>query len=353
MRTGLNYCGIFVVIWGLVTISAEGVFRLIGDTPSRDMGGLYEQFQEDGYKLAPNVETGANWATGPFTVYTDELGFRCDAERKYGARSGSEIDILFLGDSQAFGNGVDYEATIPGTVAQFAERERLSVGNASVGGHHPPNQFAIAKWLRDEQQINVRRYVLLLTPVSIASCDIPTRALVGADGNLYGKNSGPAVRFRTWLKTHIVIYSRFRDALRSTGIGTEANTDNDSIYRLYSSRPDGLETNTRKWVEFLRKIKSFAAETGAIVEIVYLPLTLEASFDAIQENAETRGINVDPQAPFQVLFNAAKAVDIPIHDLRPVIMNCAKKGEELSLWPDFHYTGSVSKQCGKFLWDQL
>ena len=47
---------------------AEFVFRLLGDEPSFDLRGLYAPFASGNYKLGPEVETSARFASGVRTT---------------------------------------------------------------------------------------------------------------------------------------------------------------------------------------------------------------------------------------------------------------------------------------------
>src|SRR5207244_4092310 len=122
----LRYFTTFLLIWILASLGAEAAFRSIGDRPSANMKNLYMQFGA-AYKPRPMADTGADWSTGSFSVHTDALGLRCDRLRHMGTRPGDAIDILFLGDSQGFGNGLDFEETIPGTVAKLGEDSGYTV----------------------------------------------------------------------------------------------------------------------------------------------------------------------------------------------------------------------------------
>jgi hypothetical protein len=102
---------------------AEFVFRLIGDEPSFDLRGLFAPFASGNYKLAPEVQTSARFASGPLSVYTDAFGLRCDKAKRFAADPQKPIDILFVGDSQGFGNGVNFEDTIGGSMARLAAEQ--------------------------------------------------------------------------------------------------------------------------------------------------------------------------------------------------------------------------------------
>jgi hypothetical protein len=349
LKTILKYSGTFLVIWTVTLFGAEGAFRLAGDKPSADMAGLYAQFGK-GYKHRPSVDTGADWSTGYFSVHTDDLGLRCDTARRMGSKAGDRVDVLFMGDSQGFGNGVNFEETIPGTVARLALEQDYLVRNSCVGGHHPPDQLMLAKALRE--RIQVSHYVYLFTPVALASCDSLSVANVGADGNLYGDTVSSIMLMRMWIKTHSVTFSRIRDAIRAQGIGVKPNEESSFVYELYATG-ELEKTRLQQCRDFLRSFKEFAAQDGGTVQLVYVPLTLETDFDRILRSAEKIGLSVDLNAPFRVLDTAAKDLNIEMHDLRPVVRELHTEGVQLSLYPDFHFTPAVSKVAGETVWQQI
>jgi len=175
----------FGLVWALSWPIAEVVFRIMGDHPSDDLASLYMPFGSGSYKLRPGIDTKASWAAGTFTVHTDGLGLRCDEQRCLAVGQGERVDVLFLGDSQGFGNGVSFEESVCGVAAQLARRDGLRVANACVGGHAALNQLELARWLCETQHLSARTYVLLATPVLVRNADGFTRARVGADGRLY------------------------------------------------------------------------------------------------------------------------------------------------------------------------
>ena len=65
-------------VWAASAVVADVAFRLFGDSPSSDLGGMFAQFEDGSYKLAPSVNTDASSSAGHFSVHTDGLGLRCD-----------------------------------------------------------------------------------------------------------------------------------------------------------------------------------------------------------------------------------------------------------------------------------
>src|ERR1043166_4953566 len=131
---------VLILIWLASVPAAEIFFRVVGDRPSDDLSGLYSPFVDGSYKLGPRVETHAFWSAGKFSVYTDELGLRCDRDLRLATHPGDRPDAIILGDSQGFGNGVNFEESVAGVVANLAASEGLRLANASVGGHGTRNQ---------------------------------------------------------------------------------------------------------------------------------------------------------------------------------------------------------------------
>ncbi len=133
-RAGSVNRGVLIaLVWVLSIPVAEVVFRLLGDRPSDDLAGLVYGIWSGTLLPWLLIDTEAKWAAGKFTVHTDRLGLRCDGERRLALDRGSKVDVLFLGDSQGFGNGVSFEESICGAVAELGLHDGMRIANASVG----------------------------------------------------------------------------------------------------------------------------------------------------------------------------------------------------------------------------
>lgn len=339
----------FAVAWIFCALGAEAVFRLFGDRPSEDLQGLYAPFLAGSYRLAEDRRTHANWASGSFSVQTDDIGLRCDASRAYSIKSHQRLDILFLGDSQGFGHGVDFEESLAGATAILAEGKGVRVANASVGGHAARNQLAVAQWLYDEHGISASTYVLLATPLMIFNSDSLAQSAVGPDGRLYQSPQSTAARARNWLKTHLVIYSRSRDAIRNSGFGTAPAYEADQVFRLYGAETSEAAISDR-FVSLLSDIHKFTSSRGARFVVVYVPLTIETDFSSISRAAEARGFSLDPNLPARICTKGAGALGISVHDLRPILQQLKSRGDPLRLTGDFHYNRALSKACADDIW---
>ena len=348
----LKGIGIVVAGWVLVSGGAELVFRLLGDQPSLDLQHLYASFSRGNYRLAANVDTAANFAAGRLTIHTDPLGLRCDEQRRFGTRAGDQVDVMLLGDSQGFGNGVQFESSLAGSAAIAAASDGFRVANASVGGHSASSQLQLAEALHREYGIKVSNYVLLVTPAIAQGGEHLNRATVGADGRLYDGPVGYQAAFRVWMKTNLVAYSRVRDAVRNSNLIPEPQKDVPFVINFY--RTGAAEAELRQsFAGFAARLKNFAATQGARVHLVYVPLTLEMEFDPIRSSAAARGIQVDRDVPRRICSDVARSLGVPFHDLRPILEALHAQGNPLHLRGDFHYNQELSRACGVRIWEAL
>jgi len=346
------YVGAFLLLWTASIPIAEAAFRWLGDQPSLDLEGLFVSSSGSSYKLASGVDTQATWAAGRFTVHTDGLGLRCDEHRLLAVKPGDRLDVLFLGDSQGFGHGVSFVDSVAGSAAELAAREGYRFANASVGGHAALNQFALARWLAEEQRVVASNYVLLMGPLMINNTDGFTRATVGDDGRLYDRPPRAWAKIGLWAKTNLVVYGRLRDAIRNLGVGGRPQEDRQALLRLYGAGEPEEEVR-RKLVRFLREVQQFAARRGAGVRVVYLPMTVEVDLEVMRRAAAVSGVNVDLDLPRRIGRAAARELGISFHDLGPVLERVHSEGDPLRLKGDFHYNPVLSRACGLSIWQDL
>jgi hypothetical protein len=352
MRAFTKFLGVTALAWIVATLGAELAFRASGDQPTFDLHGMYAPFEDGTYRLAANVDTEANWSSGRLTVHTDSLGLRCDADRRLAVKPNDAIDVLLLGDSQGFGNGVSFEESLSGSFALAADADGLRVANAAVGGHSAATQLLLAQRLHDRQGVKVAHYVLLVTPAMAQSGGHLSRARVGSDGRLYGSSTSRLALARTWAKTNLVIYARIRDALHNSGIAGKANNEAPFVFKFYEGGA-AEESLRRSFSDYIARFKEFAAKAGAQLHVVYLPLTLEMEFEPIRTAAAARGLTIDPDVPLRATAAAARVHQVTFHSLRSVLKSLHDQGKPLHLKGDFHYDRELSVACGRDLWAAL
>ncbi len=351
-----GFTAILVGTWLVSVLAAECVFRLLGDEPSTDLQGLYVPFADGNYKLGSFVDTDAFHFSGHLSVHTDGLGLRCDAARRYAVKPGDAIDVVLIGDSQGFGNEVNFEDSLAGSLARSLGERGYRVANASVGGHHLASQYELARWLVEEQGVKVSNFVVLLTPAMIAGGDGLNRVTVGHDGRLYGENGrsydGLGFRISLWMKSHLVTYLRLRNAVRSSGLGLEPDYQSPIVFQFYDiSKQPG--PNTEAFLAEVKKFQTLAAKHDADIQIVYVPMTVEADFGAVRQAAAKIGMTLDPDVPWRTSSWVAERLHIPLYNLKPVLEEVGAEGHALNVKADFHYSPTLSQACASTLAMQL
>ncbi len=335
-----------VVAWLASIGAAEGAFRALGQRTSSDLAGLYQQFGEGGYKHRPLVRTDANAVYGKFAVFTNDLGLRCSSAEAAVSSRAQPLDVLLVGDSQGFGNGLQYEASLAGQLDAAGARNRITIRNASVGGHYLDNQFEIVRWLYDVQGIHPRAILILMTPYMVATAGAMNHAVVEADGRLYSGHVSGYRSITRWLKMHTVVYAELRDALK--GLMPSEVPFAVQFYARSTEPRDSARLRSS-----LSSLAAWARERRVQLAVVYTPLAAELDFAGIEAVAREDSVPVDRDLPQRVTRTVAGELRIPFYDLRPTLAAEQRAGRALSLYKDPHYNAATSRAAAESIWSAL
>ncbi len=336
---------------------ADIAFRAIGDRPSRDLTGLYEQWADSSYRLARAVQTSAEFYSGPMEVFTDSLGLRTGADRSRWHRRGESTDVLLLGDSQTFGNNLNWPETIGGQLDSIAATVGWRVANAGTGAHLLANQIDVARSLIYEDSLVPRHIVVLFTPLLMSRPGKRNRARVGEDGRLYGGEMNAVRRTTMWLKMNTTVYNRARGAfryLRETLItrDSESETHDLGAIELYAKK-DNVDERADSIAVYLAELRELASSTGASLHVGYLPSTIEASPTDLLAAAKATGVEVDVHRPTEILSRATRAAAVELIDLRPALDSAMAQKHPLTVVADPHYSAPLSAFVARLLWNGI
>ena len=90
--------------------------------------------------------------------------------------------------------------------------------------------------------------------------------------------------------------------------------------------------------------------------LVYVPLSVEADFQSLDQAATSRGIKLDRDLPGRICASVSKDLNLPFHDLRPTVEKLHSAGDALHLTGDYHYDSTLSSACGRSIcgaWQNL
>ena len=342
IQVPVRKAGLFVipiVVWIASIGGAEVVFRLLGQQPTTELAGLYEQFGS-GYKHRPWVTSDANWVSGSFSVITDREGLRVGAKDRDRPATSAE-DLLVLGDSQAYGQGLSFEDTLVGQLATAA-RPAFTIRNAAVGGHYLENQFQLAHWLY-EQGMRPKAVIIFMTPYLVANAGRENHAEVGEDGRLYSNRRSWTRGFTMWLKMHTVTYGVLRNAARAV-----VPDETPPAVVFFATKNESSERT--RLGKSLTGFQQWANARNIPLFIVYTPLAVELEFGPVMQAAEAAHMRVDQDMPYRVARDVAAALHVSFYDLRPTLAERESAHQALSLYKDPHYNAATSRACAEQVW---
>ena len=125
--------GLVIGEFALRIVAPQRLSPLLAWVKVPGVSGVFERDDEFGWRMVPGYD-------GPYRkdthVHINSLGLR---DHEYAAKQPQEIRILSLGDSYAFGNGVELEASyakrLEAKLNEHSGHTRLHVINAGVDGY--------------------------------------------------------------------------------------------------------------------------------------------------------------------------------------------------------------------------
>jgi hypothetical protein len=154
------------------------------------------------------------------------------------------------------------------------------------------------------------------------------------------------------MKTHVVLYSRIRDALRNYGIGVGPAKASPSVFDFYRSGQP--ETETRNALQACATaLVDEMASREVMLHIVYLPSVVEADFESVRQAARDRGLELDPDVPFRTYSSITARFGLEALDLRPTFHQIRAEGHLLNVRADFHYSAALSRAVSARVWTSL
>lgn len=328
--------------------AAEAAFRLLGTRPADPTVAVFRPFGRQSYRNAPGADTVEDWASGPFRIRTDSFGLRCGADGTPAADRERALDLLVIGDSQAFGLGVDYEKSVVGTMHELARAQGRSIGNAAIGGHFLRNQIELAQSLHDEG-LRFRRVAYLMSSGRVQDPEGYATAHVDPSGALYLAPPDARARVRTWLRTNLAMYKIVRAAWHNQFASRER--DPDLPLAVYAR--EKIPGYTANWRAEMVRFRDWAASCGAEAVLVYLPETFDLDVESVVRARGEADGRYDGRAPFEVCRVACAEAGVPLVDASPALVSRKAAGLRLDLVTDYHYDADTSRAVGEIVWAEL
>lgn len=344
----LLYTSITLSIWILSVFVCEAMYRIYGVSLTKSMEGFYDNFGNNGFKHRSNAAVTMNWYSGVFHVYTDNLGFRVRDKSGQDGERLPKVDILVLGDSQAFGQGLDYGDTVIGSFAEKAATADLQVSNAAIGGHFLSNQVELSRWLIEKKGIRPKIILMCVSPRMLAFPETYSEAHV-RNGVLFDRKPSTVQLVRKWLASNSTVYIVARNAYRSIKGDTETSA---TVLNLYLS---GNIQKQRKeaFVNQVTELRRLFWQNSPVFVICYLPLEVEERVEMLAEQMGAGWETVRGRAPAETSEAIAATLGAVSIDLSKIMAQVRQEGEPITLRGDPHYGKNLSHKCGESIWNSL
>ena len=292
--------------------------------------------------LKPNLDTTLHGAYHEFSFHlrTDAQGFRISSEPS----DCRGLDILFLGDSQTLGIGVNDDFTLPSLVAK---RMNVCVLNAACHGYSNVEELFLAKRLLAERKPSVA--VLCFFTGNDPYENLNDERYLG--GETEGKVGAPSAlhRAKQFLVERSAMYNllkRLRKykpvnaALRSMGVVEEVPPGE---LLVFNEAEKNLSLKEWKIIEdVLKKMNLAAQETHTKLVVLLIPdrLQVEASYwNQWVEKYKLDPTIYDRQLPNKKLAEICQTMNVPFFDSTAALLASYKKGEKPYWQLDSHLSG--------------
>jgi hypothetical protein len=347
---------IFVVILTLVLSAAilEIGLRIIGKTPSNTTGGIAEQ-NGNSYRLIKNAEKDINWPAYSYTVYTNSFGFR---DKSIGERDITNNSYyVFLGASEVFGNGVDYEDTFVGIIDEYASKYSIKVLNIAIGGHYFKDQEMLLKDFIANAKKKPKKVFFCVNALHIPKFDMRNDHLRVINGALFNRDRWKIAFVRMMIGNTSSAYCFFRDNIRKIQskyfnfMPTEKSNEFLGIYSK-SNRMHDI-SNVARFEAYLDSFNKYCYKNDIIPIYIYTPITdsyrLAEILNSVGEDIE----NYDTSYYVRLMANYCKRKKIRFINLRPVLQQYHDQKVELRFKLDPHYNKNTNRNIGEFLINEI
>ena len=347
---------IFIIASTLILclIILEIGLRIIGRMPSNMTDGIYEQFGEI-YRLKKNVKKTTNWPAYSYITYSNSFGFRDKASSKRDIVNNEYY--VFLGASEVFANGVDFEESFVGIFADYSSQYKIEVLNMALGGHYFLDQEDLFKDFLNNVSRKPTKVFLCVNALHIPKFDRRNRHLVVKNGYILPENGWVLALIKTTIGNISSAFCFFRDGIReiqSQKFNFKVSNDTPEFIEIYSKQNRMRHPETiRKFEDYLNSFENYCQKNDIEVVYVYLPIT-----DSFHLNDFVKQYSMDPE-DFDTNYydnymnKYCQKRGIKYLNLRPVLKKYFDEDKELRFKMDPHYNLFANKIIGEYLISQV
>lgn len=328
--------------------------RAVGRSPTNMAEGIADQYG-DSFRLKKNITKTVKFPAFSYTVHTNEFGFR-DADVGPRDLKGKPFDV-FLGASDVFGNGVDYEDSFVGVFAREASKRGIGVLNLAVGGHYFLDQESLLKDFLKETGLKPATVFYCVNALHIPKFDRRNQNIIVKSGYVIDRGGWRFAYLRLMAGNISSAFCFFRDGIRRIQeryFHYELTEKSPEFLQIYDRKnPIRQPERIRQFNDHLADFESFCRERSIELIYVYMPLS-----DSFRLGEMVRQLGKDPQAYdpgfYEDLMRShCLESGVRLLDPRPALERCYEEGKVLRFKLDPHYNAFANKVIGDSLVEEV
>ncbi|MCG7851184.1 MAG: hypothetical protein MIO92_01540 [Methanosarcinaceae archaeon] len=340
---------IFLTILTCLVLLELGL-RALGRRPTNMADGIAEQYG-DSFKLKKNVTKHFNYPAYSYTVHTNAYGFR---DKAAGPKDlTSRPFFAFLGASDVFGNGVDFEETFVGIFAQEALKRGSEVINLAVGGHYFLDQEYLFRDFMESTHLKPSTVFLCVNALHIPKFDRRNLNIIVKSGYPIDKEGWRIAYLRLLAGNNSSAFCFFRDGIRKIQeryLNYERTEKSPEFLQIYSkSNNIRQQERTKQFYEYLTTFDSYCRENGIKLVIVYSPLSDSFNLKEMARKLGTDPENYDVSFYEELIILYCRSKGIKLINIRPALERAYNDGKEIRFKLDPHFNKYANRVIGEFL----
>jgi len=339
---------ILTVLFCLIML--EIGLRAIGRRPTNMSEGIADQ-DGDSFRLKKNITKIMRFPAFSYTVHTNEYGFR---DRSTGSvKLDGRPFAIFLGASDVFGNGVDFEDSFVGIFAAEASQNGWTVLNLAVGGHYFLDQEHLLREFMESTGRKPTAIFFCVNALHIPKFDQRNQHVIVKGGHVMNRNGWRNTYLRLLAGNASSAFCFFRDGIRriqEKWFKYELNTKSPEFLDIFSSSNKMRSPERIKaFEEYLVGFESFCQRNDIELVYVYLPLS-----DSFRLDDMVRGIGGDPD-DYDVSFyedlmrSHCERTAQGLISVRPILQRSFDSSQALRFKLDPHFNAFANRVIGNDL----
>lgn len=292
--------------------------------------------------------------------YTNSRGLRVprpDLEHQLG-RSADRYRILLLGPSFAFGWAVDYEETFASQLEHLLNEREFAGGDREVDVINAGvNSLGVAQGLRWLRAVGHEYQPDMILQFVYASMAVNTNAggeaVANEDGYLVPRDYPLALRIRDQAKKSALVFygwSLYAKALASESGEVQGAGRPLQMQAHFDAESDAV----RPSLAYYEELRGVAAEAGAELQIVYLPLSYVVHREDLPRWRHLGVTDVDGEMVFDAAYcDHLVSTGLRCFDTTPSLIDAAGDGVRLYYWLDVHWTPNGNAVAARAVADRL